>query len=258
MSHSPAISIGLTVAAIFLSVSPGLYAQIQGMQTFENRKEGTNVHPNAAPDLTLIAIHRNFETFSTNSNLHVRFFLPPVADVRTGKVFLEAVELQDSFHYFMEATSQNRWKNNGWNIFEPWPTKDVIDKLGLQPTNIGVLARYEISGAPAVYLPVDVYQTNSQPKKGTYTLHFITASDLQTLEVSVTNEKGALSNAPKLQFSCNRKYNPNCKLYAAGSSQAFTLDMSGLRPGEFHIKLLGRIPGELTPISLDFVIYHQP
>jgi hypothetical protein len=147
----------------------------------------------------------------------------------------------------MEATSQNRWKNNGWNIFEPWPTKDVIDKLGLQPTNIGVLARYEIRGAPAVYLPVDVYQTNSQPK-GTYTFHFITASDLQTLEVSVTNEKGALSKAP----------NPNCKLYAAGSSQAFILDMSGLRPGEFHIKLLGRIPGELTPISLDFVIYHQP
>ncbi len=227
MSHSPAISISLIVAGIFLGVSPGLHAQIQGMQTFENRKEGTNVHPNAAPDLTLIAIHRNFENFSANSNLHVRFFLPPVADVRTRKVFLE------------------------------WPTKDVIDRLGLQPNNIGVLARYEVAGAPAVYLPVGVYQTDSNAKKRAYTFHFITASDLQTLDVSVTNEKGVVNKAPKLQFSCNRNYNPNCRLYAAGSTQAFTLDMSALQPGEFHIKLLGRIPGDITPVSLDFVIYHQ-
>ncbi len=258
MFDFPAISLRFLIAGILLSASPTVFAQVQGMQTFENRKEGINVHPNAAPDLTLIAIHRNFENFSPNSNLHVRFFLPPIADVRTRKVILEAVELQDSFHYFMEATNQNRWRANGWNIFEPWPTKDVIDKLGLQPANIGVLARYEVSGAPTVYLPVDVYQTDRQPKRGTYTVHFITASDLQTLEVSVTNEKGAVSRAPKLQFSCNKKYNPNCKLYAASSSQSFTLDMSGLSPGEFHIKLLGRIPGELTPISLDFVIYHQP
>ncbi len=250
MSHSPAISISLIVAGIFLSVSPGLHAQIQGMQTFENRKEGTNVHSNAAPDLILIAIHRNFENFSTNSNLHVRFFLPAVADVRTRKVFLEAVELQDSFHYFMEAT-------NHWNIFTPWPTKDVIDRLGLQPNNIGVLARYEVAGAQAVYLPVDVYQTDSNQKKGAYTFHFITASDLQTLDVSVTNERGVVNKAPKLQFSCNRNYNPNCRLYAAGSTQGFTLDMSALQPGEFHIKLLGHIPGDITPVSLDFVIYHQ-
>ena len=257
MSHSPAISISLIVAGIFLSVSPGLHAQIQGMQTFENRKEGTNVHSNAAPDLILIAIHRNFENFSTNSNLHVRFFLPAVADVRTRKVFLEAVELQDSFHYFMEATNQSTWKDNNWNIFTPWPTKDVIDRLGLQPINIGVLARYEVAGAQAVYLPVDVYQTDSNQKKGAYTFHFITASDLQTLDVSVTNERGVVNKAPKLQFSCNRNYNPNCRLYAAGSTQAFTLDMSALQPGEFHIKLLGHIPGDITPVSLDFVIYHQ-
>jgi len=257
MFRSLTIFIGLVIVASLLGAGSPTLGQVQGMQTFDNRKEGTNVRPNAAPDLKLIAVHRSFQIFEVNSNLRVRFFLPPVAGNRSRKVSLEAVELQDSFHYFMEATNQSTWKDNTWNLFAPWPTKDVIDKLGLQPNNIGVLARYEVAGAPAVYLPVDVFQNDGNTKKGTYTFHFITRSELQSLDVSVTNEKGAVNKSPKLQLSCNRNYNPNCKLYAAGSTQAFTLDMSALQPGEFHIKLLGRIPGNTIPISLDLVIYHQ-
>ena len=43
---------------------------------FENHLEGTNVHPNAWQDFTLIALHRDFRPFPGNSTLRVRFFLP--------------------------------------------------------------------------------------------------------------------------------------------------------------------------------------
>jgi len=237
-------------------MNPGVFAQIEGMKTFENRKEGTNVHPNAAPDFALIAVHRNFEMFPRNAVLHVRFFLPPPAANATRTIFLEAFELQDSFHYFMQATGLDKWKDAGWKIFEPWPTKDVIDNLGLEPANLGVLAHYETDGAPKVYLPVDVYQNDSQFKAKPYSFHFITARDLQALDVSVANEKGVVFRLPRLQLTCNTKYNPDCKLYSAGSAQAFDLDMSMLQPGTYHVKLLGRIPGNLTPSSADFVVYH--
>jgi len=112
------------------------------MQAFDNRPEGTNVHSNALQDFTLIAIHRDSQLFKQNASLRVRFFLPPVASGPDKRVFVEAVELQDSFHYFMQAKSSSLRKDENWNIFGPWPTKDVIDRPGLQAENLSVLAGY--------------------------------------------------------------------------------------------------------------------
>src|SRR6266478_5145262 len=131
MFRSTAIPIRLIFAGIFLSAASAAFAQVQGMKAFDNRIEGTNVHTNALQDFTVIAIHRSFQLFPTNTTLHVRFFLPRVVDSPNKEVFVEAVELQDSFHYFMQAKSF-KWNENDWNVFEPWPTKDVIDRLGLQ------------------------------------------------------------------------------------------------------------------------------
>jgi len=228
------------------------------MQNFENRVEGTNIHPNALQDFTLIAIHRDFQLFKQNAALRVRFFLPPVASNGDKKVFVEAVELQDSFHYFMQAKSSSAWKSGNWNVFGPWPTKDVIDQLGLLAENLGVLAGYRAGSDRPVYLPVDVYVNEGRPAVQTYTFLFMTGQDLQSLDVSVTNAAGVLMNVAKPQLKCKKTFNANCKLYAAGSAGAFPLDMSSLPAGEYHVKLMGHVPGSLTPTSLDILLYHHP
>ena len=256
MFHSLAGPIRLTFAGVFLSAGPAVFAQVQGMQAFENRIEGTNVHTNALQDFTLIAVHRTFQLFPQNAVLHVRFFLPRGPENVGKEVFLEAMELQDSFHYFMQAKGSSKWVDGAWNVFEPWPTKDIIDRLGVRASNVGVRAGYQTNAGQMVFLPVDVYQSDGQPATRSYTLHFITASDLQSLDVSVTNAAGVTMKTPKLQQKCNKTYNPSCKLYAAGSSHSFSLDMSGLPQGEYHIKLLGHVPGSLTPTSLDLVLFH--
>jgi hypothetical protein len=66
------------------------FAQVQGMRSFDNRDEGTNAHTNALQDLTLVALHRNFQTFSPNSTLRVRFFLPRMTDALDRKVLVQA------------------------------------------------------------------------------------------------------------------------------------------------------------------------
>ena len=258
MSHSTPLSIGLIVAGTFLGTGAPVSSQVQGMQSFANRDEGTNVHPNALQDFTLIAIHRDFQRFKQDATLQVRFFLPQLGGNPGRKVFVEAVELQDSFHYFMQAKSSSQWKDGNWNIFGPWPTKDVIDRLGLQADNLGVLAGYRMGNDRPVYLPADVYVNDGQPSTRTYTFHFITGQDLQSLDVSVTNGAGAKINVAVPPLKCNKTYNPNCKLYAAGSAGAFPLDMSSLPAGEYHIKLLGHVPRSLTPTSLDIVVFHNP
>jgi hypothetical protein len=243
---------------LVLGTSSPSFAQVQGMKAFDNRLEGTKVHPNALLDFTLIAAHRSFTPFSANAVLHVRFYLPKQGGSTNKEVFVESAELQDSFHYSMQAKNSGKWKDGDWNVFEPWPTKDVIDKLGIQASNIGVLVGYRIGNSPPVYVPVEVYQNEERAKSGAYTFYFMTGQDLQSLEVSVTNGAGVVMKAPKLQLSCRRSFNPNCKLYAAGSVQPIMLDMSALPQGEYHIKLLGHIPGNLTPTSLDIVVYHHP
>lgn len=244
------------VAATFLSAGPATVAQVQGMQAFGNRLEGTNIHTNALQDFTLVAIHRSVQAFTPNATLHVRFFLPQMTGDSDRKVFVEATELQDSFHYFMQAKDSIKWNDGNWNVFGPWPTKDVIDRLGVQSSNVGVRAGYRIANGPPVFLPVDVYQINAQPNTGAYTFYFVSGSDLQSLDVSVTSSKGAAIKALSLQQRCNKAFNPDCKLYAAGSTHAFSLDMSALPRGEYHVRLLGHVPGNLTPTSFDILLYH--
>jgi hypothetical protein len=233
-----------------------MVAQVQGMQAFGNRLEGTNIHTNALQDFTLVAIHRNVQTFARNATLHVRFFLPQMTGSSNRKIFVEATELQDSFHYFMQAKDSTNWNGGNWNVFGPWPTSDVIDRLGVQSSNVGVRAGYRIADGPPVFLPVDIYQSDIQPNAGAYTFYFISGSDLQSLDVSVTSSAGTPVRALSLQQKCNKAFNPDCKLYAAGSTHSFSLDMSALPRGEYHIKLLGHIPGNLTPTSFDIVLYH--
>lgn len=232
-------------------------AQIQGMHSFLNRREGTNVHKDALQDFTLIGLHRNFPKFEPKSILSVSFFLPQPGTNPDRKIFIEASELRDSCHYFMTANISPQWKNDSWNNFGPWPTADIIDQLSLSADNIGVLAGYRDGGDTPVYLPVDVSSNHDKLRLQPYRVHFITGRDLQSLEVSVFNSRGAPLNISVPTQRCDRALNPNCKLYAAGSSQSFLLNLLSLPSGEYHVKFLGHVPGSLTPTSLDIMLYHH-
>jgi hypothetical protein len=257
MLNSMTLHNGWRITRICLALVVPIYVSIQGMKDFGNRFEGTNVHVNALEDFTLLAIHRDFEPVSRNANLNVRFFLPGLPDSPKREVFVEAAELQDSSHYFMRSKSSIQWKDGGWNVFRPWPTRDVIDQLDLHVDNLGVLAGYRIASNLPVYLPVDVYQDDEHLAKHTYTFFFVTGKDLQSLEISVTNIKGTEMNLHKPDLKCNKILMPNCKLFAAGSTQAFDLDMSLLPEGEYHLKLVGHVLRTSTPTSLDFTLYHR-
>lgn len=256
MLRSRIASAFVAVAAMLLSASLPGFAQLQGMHAFENRVEGTNVHTNALQDFTLLAVHRSFAAFTPNATLHVRFFLPTGSRGSQPEIFVEASELQDSFHYFMQAKNSPTWEHGKWNVFEPWPTRDVIDRLGLQYQNIGVRAGYRLANHAPVYLPVDVYPAGAHPGSGVYTFYFMSGSDLQTLDVAVTSSTGTELKSLALEQKCNKSFNPSCKLYAAGSTHSFSLDMSRQPQGEYRVRLTGHVPGSLTPTLFSFTFYH--
>jgi hypothetical protein len=249
----------LTTTATAMALLMGLLTGNSRAQMldFGNRREGTTVHVDALEDLTVVALHRAFEPFPRNADLKVRFFLPKLADSPKHDVFVEAIELQDSVHYLMH--SQNTlWTDGNWNVFGHWPTKDVIDRLKIDSGNLGVLAQYRSGNKLPIYLPVDVYQEDQPAAKHFYTLHFITGQALQALDISVTDKNGTPVDVLRQSLSCNRSFNPSCKLFAAGSTQALDLDMSSLPEGQYFVKLTGHVPGSPTPTSIDIALYHHP
>jgi hypothetical protein len=239
------------------SVAARTRGQSNGMKDFGNRLEGTTIRKDALEDFTLVSIEGPVEPFATNANLNVRFYLPHSSDGGQRAVFVEAVELEDSFHYFMQAKGVH-WKEGDWNVFKPWPTSSVIDRLGIRPDNLGVRAGYQIPGKPKVYVPATVRATDNDIPTRLYTFHFVTGRDLQSIDISVRNSAGNAINIHTPNLTCNRQLRVNCILFAAGTTQSFDLNMSSVPEGEYDIGLIGHIPRTSDTTSLDIFVYHHP
>ena len=227
----------------------------EGMRNFGNREEGTAVEAHGSEDLALLGLHRDFQSFPKNSELLVRFYLPKILPQGgSRRVSLEAREIVDSRHYLMRS-KQPAWSDGEWNSFSPWPTKDVIDQLGLDSSNIAVLASYRDGNTAPVYVPVDVLSTSSgTPVKRPYTFHFETSWNIHSLDKSVTSPDGhkTVLKADRCNIS------PTCVLYSAASSHSFDVDMKDFPEGVYTIDLLGHLPGtSLTP-NLRIRVYHHP
>jgi hypothetical protein len=233
--------------------------QVNGMRTFANRIEGTTIQKNAKDDFTLISIERSFKPFPPSSILNVRFYLPVLQAGKNVAVFLEAQELQDSLHYFMEARNFT-WKMGDWNSFKPWPTSDVIDQLGLDSNNIGIRAGYQRGSNPPVFLPVDVaVETANITSSGSlYTSHLITGEILQAINISVFNDSGMPVNLKLPRLGCDVSIAPKCIKYPSGGEVVFDLDFSSLPAGQYHIMLSGDTLNTNEKTSLDIKIYHHP
>jgi len=253
LSHIKRSALAMSLIAAFASS----WAQLIGPRQFANRVEGTKPVPTALAQFTLIALTRNAVHFHSNDTLYVRFFVPPMPLAQKDGIFLRALEREATTGYFMTAKNPP-WKVGDWNVFGPWPTKDVIDILGIDAGNIGVLASYRDDNSGDVYLPIDLYEDSNQLSAHTYTLHFIAGRPLQSLDINVSNASGQHVDAHTSTFRCNKAFNPNCIWCAAGSVQAITFDISSASAGVYHVQLVGHVPGSLETISEDFALYHHP
>jgi hypothetical protein len=246
--------------AIAISSFAAICEQISGMHDFGNRIEGTQVRKNALAELTLVALHRNFARFSSSSCLSVRFFEPPLKGATPVRVSVEAFELRDFHQYYMQSKDEIRWTPNAWNMFEPWPTRDVIDKLSIPSDNLGVLASYSL-GPKSVYLPVAVDPGKKEPKetRSNYTFYVLTGIDIKSLSITVERDDGRSVDLSDqhLRFACKPAADPDCSLYPAGGTEAFDVDMSRLKCGFYDVVFRATRPSTSQISVLGIRIYHH-
>lgn len=251
----------LTIPIIILGTLAWISAQTQdGLQKFGNRKEGTAVRKDArGPDFTLISIEGHIDIFPPNSNLRVKFYLPrSVPGQNDLSTFVEASELVDSQHYFMQSLPELKWQNGDLKDFGPWPTRDVIDRLHIDPSNLAVRAGRHIGAADALYSPAFVCTGKCDLTARTYTIHFKSGVDLNKLEVSVNDNAGHPLKSLNQTLACNTGLVSDCIKFPRDATRTFTLDMSGLPAGRYLIHLIGRQPNTTDTTATSFSLYNHP
>ena len=134
-----------------------------------NRYEGRIDVPVSGSSLELLSFVGRVERYSGAVDLNVRFYLPTdeeltcgVTPPETSGVKVEARELREDKLYYMESKGDLGWDLGAWNRFGPWETGTVLDREGIQPSNLGVLVKLEKKPWTAV-APAFVYQT--QPNR---------------------------------------------------------------------------------------------
>ena len=243
-------------ATVLLAAIAG--AQVEGMHDFGNRLEGTSPRKNELEEVTLLAVHRGPIRYDRDANLQVSFFTPPLVQ-QSAALSIQAFELQDfGVHYAMRSKPSNHWKSGQLNIFGPWPTNDVINRLSVKPTNLGILVSYNPENSPPIYLPAAVFTAPPASRPSVYTFHYMAGHDLQSLTVTVSTETGKPVDLGLTPLKCDTSLNRNCKLYSGGAALAFDADLSSLPPGIYHLRFNGTIPRSAAKPAMDVTIYHHP
>jgi hypothetical protein len=235
-------------------------AQVQDLQDFGNRKEGTAVRKDArGPEFTLVSIEGHVDTFAPNSDLRVKFYLPPSDPGQdNSSIFVEASELVDSEHYLMLSSPKLTWENGDLKDFGPWPSRDVIDRLQIGASNLAIRAGRRIGASNSLYSPAFVCTGKCDVAARTYTIHFKSGVDLNKLEVSVNDAAGHLVNSLNQTLACNTAVFSDCIKFPRDATRTFKLDMSALPAGRYQIHVIGRQPNTTDTTAMSFSLYNHP
>ena len=150
ISHSTsATAVGVLLACAIAGARPQ-----EGWKTKtterDNRYEGFIAEPSANPEWELLSFTAGRPPVPAGGTIRVAFYLPPQLAAFTPSTTIVARELEDLEHYRMESKPR-AWRQ-GWNVFEPWSTSDVIDKRAGVRGNLGIAVYPEPGRATATEL----------------------------------------------------------------------------------------------------------
>jgi hypothetical protein len=147
----------------------------------------------------------------------------------------------------------NTWRLGEWNDFGPWPTRDILDQLGIMPGNLALLASFRRSTGDLIYLPVEVLVHGAPLSSSTYTVEVKSSWNLHAIETSIINPSGKIEELPIQGCS----FGPTCILYDADTPFSINLNLNGQPEGVYRFHIVGRVPNNSLRPELSVKIYHR-
>ncbi|WP_046755665.1 hypothetical protein [Kordia jejudonensis] len=150
-------------------------------QHFYNNRWEASLSKNVSASFRIVSFtSAKPASYSENDTLKIHFYAHDAvakAKINSSKI------IQDNTNYQMLVKNQT-W-NEGWNVFEPWPTNDVLVKKNIKAKNLGVL----IKRKDKIYLPAFITKTSQMPTNtgNNYDVHFFTPANITQLTYKVIN-----------------------------------------------------------------------
>lgn len=240
---------GFAVSGILIVLALSTLAQFEIGEIWRqhndrgNRYEGRIEIDVDAPDLELLSFVGFYEPFEEDSILRVKFFLP-----RPTGVSIQARELLDQEYYWMESKPEG-WRPGRWNEFGPWPTRDILDREGVESWNLGVAIWLE-EGSGSELTPAFVYHSRPPTSVAGYTIYLRSNRTLKGLDYTlyrIVDGREVEETASSLSGNL-----------IAGEPFAVKLDAEGWAAGLRRLVVEGSYKNLEGGPFREFRFYHQP
>ena len=236
--------------AIALVAAVALSANAQDELSYQRRAdryEGIKPKPVSGFDIELLSALVDYrdKPGQLGERFHIRFFLP-----RSEDVHIVVRELDYRHYYWLDRVKPHAgWKAGFENVFD-WPTGEVLRPLGMQLSELGVVARLERERPSAIekVAPVVFYQSQFPTWVPGYVFHFRLREDAKI--------KGAIYPAaggdPIVSLDLGRQ--------RGGRPFALTWDVTSAPAAEGRYKLVlsGYLLSSNDPVSQVVEFYHRP
>lgn len=210
-----------------------------------NRHEGLIDKPVGGPDLLPLSFVGWRETFTSDVDWWVRYFLPESSQLRVfGR------ELTDRHHYWMES-KEVRGEGGCWDEWGPWPTGDVILKEKIPAVNLGILVQPEgDQGGELVLIPAFVYHSSLPESVSHYIFVLAPGRKLRQVSWELLRLDDPLA-APLRAGTLPGTREPGLPI-------AMRLPIQDLEAGWMKVLVSGVMPNRRDPVALSFRFFHQP
>jgi len=251
------LALGVALATpVFAEPQSGWLSRWRTKNDRGNRYEGRIDVPVSGSSLELLSFVGRVERYSGAVDLNVRFYLPTdeeltcgVTPPETSGVKVEARELREDKLYYMESKGDLGWDLGAWNRFGPWETGTVLDREGIQPSNLGVLVKLEKKPWTAV-APAFVYQTQPPMQVESYRVHLRPNATLSQASYKLL---GCQDGEPVELAAATLRGDK-----IAGEPFAIRLDVSEVDAGPLTVRITGQVKNRDKRPSLDVRLYHEP
>lgn len=212
-----------------------------------NRFEGIKPKPVSGFDVELLSAQIDYreELPKLGDRLRARFYLDQPRPVN-----LVVRELDYKHYYWLDKVEPREpWRSGFGNLFE-WPTGDVLKQLrGLQPYDLGVVARLDKPNPSADerVAPVVLYQSKLPQTAQGYVFYFRLREE-SVVKAAIYPESGTQAVFTQ-DFGRQAGGRPFAVKWAAGQSAS---------AGRYRLVLRGHVSSTNDPIVQVVRFYHQP
>jgi hypothetical protein len=192
---------------------------------------------------------------AANSDLKISFYIPPDGTILN----IQAQELQKNKNYLMIPKLPLPDAIAGeWTTFSPWPVSEVLAKVNILPTQLGVVVSLKLSNVPNLYAPALLYTDHVQPYINAYSIFFSSDKPVAHVRCTLIDATGSNRSASGVPYKCSL---PNRETSLPGNvTTRFEISAASLLPGLVTVTILGEYANDESGESLHAVVhfYHEP